>query len=117
MSDLEYYVNLPYRLEIEPDPDEGGYVVSYPDLPGCVSVGSSIEEAIRNAEDAKKTWLQAALDDQAIIYEPRNVNEYSGQFKLRIPKSLHRELVNNARKEGVSLNQYCVYLLSKNNGD
>lgn len=39
---------------------------------------------------------------------------YSGQFKLRLPKSLHRQLAEHSRREGVSINQYCVYLLAKN---
>nr|WP_246473258.1 toxin-antitoxin system HicB family antitoxin [Treponema parvum] len=38
----------------------------------------------------------------------------SGQFKIRIPKSLHKTLAEDSKKEGVSMNQYCVYLLSKN---
>ncbi len=40
--------------------------------------------------------------------------EDRGQFKLRIPKSLHRSLTEHARREGISMNQYCVYLRSKN---
>ena len=44
----------------------------------------------------------------------RNLDYYSGQFKLRIPKSLHRSLAEHAKEEGISMNQYCVYLLSKN---
>ncbi|WP_291322635.1 toxin-antitoxin system HicB family antitoxin [Desulfonatronospira sp.] len=38
--------------------------------------------------------------------------EYSGQFRLRLPKSLHAELAAEAVKQGVSLNGYVVYLLS-----
>ena len=41
MKSLEYYMNLPYKLEIVPDLDEGGYVARYPELPGCISVGDS----------------------------------------------------------------------------
>ncbi|MBQ1826683.1 MAG: toxin-antitoxin system HicB family antitoxin, partial [Erysipelotrichaceae bacterium] len=37
-----------------------------------------------------------------------------GQFKLRIPKTLHKRLADQAKLEGISMNQYCVYLLSKN---
>ena len=49
MKTIEYYMKLPYKLEIFPDPDEGGYVASYPDLPGCLTMGETIEDAIRNA--------------------------------------------------------------------
>ena len=48
------------------------------------------------------------------INEPDSIEDYSGQFKLRIPKTLHRKLAQHARKEGISMNQYCVYLLSRN---
>ncbi len=40
-------------------------------------------------------------------------HKLSGRFVLRLPQSLHGGLVKAAEKEGVSLNQYCVYLLSK----
>ena len=53
MKTIEYYMGLPYRLEILPDSDEGGYVAHYPDLPGCITVGDSIESIAENAEDAK----------------------------------------------------------------
>ena len=69
MKTIEYYMALPYRLEIVPEPDEGGYVARYPDLPGCITVGDSMEEAAKNAEDAKKEWLAAALEsgDHSIL--------------------------------------------------
>ena len=85
----------------------------YPDLPGCITVGDSMEEAAKNAEDAKKEWLAAALESGVEIAEPVSANGYSGQFKLQIPKSLHRRLAEHAKEEGVSMNQYCVYLLSQ----
>lgn len=114
MKTIEYYMHLPYRLEIVPDPDEGGFVAYYPELPGCITTGNSLEEAAENAEDAKREWLTAALDSQTPIAEPSSVHDYSGQFKLRLPKSLHKRLAEHSREEGVSMNQYCVYLLSRN---
>ena len=70
--------------------------------------------AVANAADAKRAWLQAALEDGLPVREPDDLENYSGQFKLRIPKSLHRSLAEHARQEGISMNQYCVYLLSRN---
>ena len=113
MKTIDYYMSLPYRIEIIPDTSEGGYVVEYPDLPGCVTVGNTIDEALSNAVDAKKAWVAAALEDGISIPEPGSLDDYSGQFKLRIPKSLHRSLAEHAKKEGTSMNQYCVYLLSR----
>ncbi len=101
-------------MEIVEDQDEGGYVVSFPDLPGCITCGETIEKAVENAMDAKKEWLITALEEGIEIVEPNSLEEYSGQFKLRIPKSLHRLLSEHSKKEGISMNQYCVYLLSRN---
>ncbi len=101
-------------MEIVEDKDEGGFVVSYPDLPGCITCGKTIESAIENALDAKRAWLEAALEEEIEIHEPDDLEEYSGQFKLRIPRSLHRSLAEHSKREGVSMNQYCVYLLSQN---
>lgn len=113
-KDLDYYLSLPYRMEIYPDTEEGGYTVSYPDLPGCLTCGETLEDAIANAEDAKKEWLYGTLEDGRTIPEPDTLHEYSGQFKLRIPRSLHRDLAEHSRREGISMNQYCLYLLSMN---
>lgn len=101
-------------FEITPDQDEGGVVVSFPDLPGCITCGETMESAIANAQDAKIAWITAALEDGIEIHEPDSLDAYSGQFKLRLPKSLHRSLSEHSKREGVSMNQYCVYLLSKN---
>lgn len=114
MKTTKYYMSLPYRLEILPDPEEGGYIARYPDLPGCITVGDSIESAAENAEDAKKEWIAAAIENGVAIAKPVNTEGYSRPLKLRIPKSLHRSLAEHSKEEGVSMNQYCVYLLSKN---
>ncbi len=114
MKTLNDYMALSYRMEIIEDKDEGGFVVFFPELPGCMTCGDTIETAIANAADAKKAWLEAAIEDGIEIQEPDTLEEYSGQFKLRIPRSLHRSLAEHSKEEGVSMNQYCVYLLSKN---
>lgn len=114
MKTLEEYMKLPYKLEIVPDTEESGYVASYPELPGCITCGETIADAVANAEDAKKSWLSAAIEDNIEIAEPGSAESYSGQFKLRLPKTLHKTLAEDSKKEGVSMNQYCVYLLAKN---
>ncbi|MCR5530938.1 MAG: type II toxin-antitoxin system HicB family antitoxin [Lachnospiraceae bacterium] len=114
MKTLNDYMRLNYRMEIVEDEAEGGYVVSYPDLPGCITCGETVEAAIRNARDAKKEWIEATLEGGKTIPEPDSLSDYSGQFKLRMPRSLHRALAEQSKKEGISMNQYCIYLLSKN---
>ena len=114
MKTLNDYLALSYRMEIIRDSDEGGFVASYPDLPGCITCGETEEEALKNALDAKKAWLEAALEENIEITEPDSLEAYSGQFKLRLPRSLHRALAEHSQREGISMNQYCVYLLAKN---
>lgn len=111
---LDYYMNLAYRMEVIEDKDEGGYVLTFPELPGCMTCSDSLSELFELAKDAKKTWLEGMLEDGKEIPLPSDLDSYSGQFKLRIPKSLHRSLAIHAKEEGISMNQYCLYLLSKN---
>ena len=114
MKTIEEYMRLKYRMELIPDEAEGGYTVRYPDLPGCMSCADTLEDAVRNAEDARREWFAAAMEEGIEIPEPSDAGDYSGQFKLRIPKSLHRDLAEHSREEGISMNQYCLYLLTKN---
>lgn len=107
-------MNLKYKIEITEDKDECGYVLSCPELKGCVTCSDTIENGLIMLEDAKKCWLTACIEDEIDIPEPLSDNDYSGQFKLRIPKSLHRELAERSKQEGISMNQYCLYLLSHN---
>ena len=113
MKGLSYFMKRPYKIELIEDPEEGGYTAALPELPGCLTCGETMDEALENLKDAKKAWLSAALEDDYPIPEPASTEKFSGQFKLRLPKSLHRDLTERAKEEGTSLNQYCVYLLSQ----
>lgn len=75
MKTIDEYMKKSYRTELIPDSDEGGFVVSFPELPGCISVGETEEEAYANALDAKRAWLEAAIADKITINEPSNVSE------------------------------------------
>ena len=71
MKTLEEYMKLPYKLEIVPDTEESGFVASYPELPGCITCGDTIEAVVINAEDAKKEWLKSAITQKlATTYTP-----------------------------------------------
>jgi len=71
IKDLEYYMSLPYQLEIKEDPYEGGYVAGYPELRGCLTCAETIDEVKAMALDAKKCWLEACLEDGIEIPEPK----------------------------------------------
>jgi len=113
MKDIEYYMSLNYKMVLIPDQEEGGYAVAFPDLPGCLTCADTLEKALENAEDCRRVWFEAMIEEGQPIPEPNDVDSYSGQFKLRLPKTLHKALADGAKTEGVSMNQYCVYQLTK----
>ena len=114
MMKIDDYMKIPYRMEIVEDIEEGGYVASFPDLPGCITCAETLEKVSEMAMDAKRVWIEAAIEDGYEIPLPETENKYSGQFKIRMPKSLHRSLAEHAKEEGISMNQYCIFLLAKN---
>ncbi len=115
MKRLEEYLELPYRITIVHDrDDEGkeGFVAEVEELPGCISQGSTPEEAVSRVYDAMAGWISVALEDGREIPEPRDPDGYTGRFLLRIPRTLHAELARQAQREGVSLNQYVATTLA-----
>lgn len=108
---LSYYLALRYPVQIV-EQAEGGYFVMVPDLPGCMSQGETIEEAIGAVQEARQTWLEEAYKSGMEIPLPEEERQYSGKFVVRVPRSLHGQLARAAESEGVSLNQYLVSVLS-----
>jgi len=51
-----------YTVVLEPDLEEGGYTVTVPALPGCVTEGDTLEEALENARDAIRSLLAYLTD-------------------------------------------------------
>jgi antitoxin HicB len=110
-KDISYYLSLPYSIHIQAEA-EGGFFARVEELKGCMTQGESMEEVARNIQDAMEAWLTTALDRGIAIPEPET---YSGKFVLRVPKSLHRKLSENAQRENLSLNQFLIYLLTEQN--
>jgi antitoxin HicB len=104
-------LQIDYPLRLIPDPD-GGYVFEYPDLPGCLGQIDSLDQLPQLAEEARRLWLETAIERGKEIPLPNRQDDYSGKFIVRIPKSLHRRLAETARSEGVSLNLYAGTLLA-----
>lgn len=106
---------LKYPVTIRPLTKEegGGYLVEFPDLPGCMADGETVEEALNEAESAMKSWIETAKSFSDSIPEPGIATKYSGQWRLRVPKSLHAALTLRAKSEGVSLNTLAAVLLAE----
>jgi predicted RNase H-like HicB family nuclease len=109
---VDYYLSLSYPFKATPDPG-GGYVINFPDLPGCMTQVEESAEIGPAAEEARRLWIATEYDDGEDIPMPSYPEEYSGRFNLRLPRSLHRRLAEQARSEGVSLNQLAVSLLAE----
>jgi antitoxin HicB len=64
--------DVPYRFVVRPltEEDGGGYLVEFPDLPGCMSDGETVEEAIMNGLDAMQGWIAAMRAEGHAIPEP-----------------------------------------------
>lgn len=122
MKDIKIaHVEAPYAFEayphvVEPltEEDGGGFIITFPDLPGCMSDGETIEETIANGRDAFSAWMSARAHMGKPIPKPTRHGQTPEPVKLvqRLPRSLHAELVARARSEGTSLNTLITMLLA-----
>ena len=98
-----------YEIRIIPSGKSEYFAVRFPDFPGIVTGGATIDEALRNAEEALDLTL--AVMKERKLPPPKPKSSFSGQFNVRVPRELHRRLIEGAEDEGVSLNAYINYLL------
>ncbi|MCH9689159.1 MAG: type II toxin-antitoxin system HicB family antitoxin [Gammaproteobacteria bacterium] len=105
--------NYPATIQPLSKEDGGGYLVSFPDLPGCIADGATPEEAFHQAEDAMIAWMKTAEEFGDKIPVPSRPSKYSGQWRMRAPKSLHAALASRAKEEGVRLNTLTIALLAE----
>ena len=115
MKNVEYYMNLPYNYIVQPITDESGsyFYARVLELDGCQSTGETFEEAYENLREAMEGWIETKLEGGFEVPLPVGYDDFSGKFVVRIPISLHYRLTIEAEQEGVSLNQYALYKLSK----
>ncbi|MGC8746552.1 MAG: toxin-antitoxin system HicB family antitoxin [Candidatus Saccharicenans sp.] len=117
-EDINYYMNLKYKIEIVPFPekDGGGYEARIPQLgrEAFRGYGESIEESLAHLEVVKRDLFERYLKEGVPIPEPElKEDRYSGRILLRIPIYLHRELSELAKKEDISLNQLLNHLIER----
>ena len=108
--------DYPFTIKELSEDDGGGVLIEFPDLPGCMSDGETIEEAIVNGADAVKAWITVAKERGITIPSSYNDEKMSGKWVQRVPKSLHAKLARQAQQEQVSLNTLVVSLLSESLG-
>lgn len=108
-------LKYPFEIRSLSGEDGGGYLISFPDLPGCVSDGETIEEAIKNGIDAVNSWIAMSKEFNDPIPDPSS-SHASGRFVQRLPKSLHARLVKRAKQEGVSMNALVTAIIAESIG-
>lgn len=58
-----------YTVILEPDFDEGGYTVTVPALPGCITQGETVEQGIERAREAIEGYIETLIMDGMTIPE------------------------------------------------
>lgn len=104
----------PFEIRKLTEDEGGGYLITFPDLPGCISDGETLEEAVNNGADAEDAWLAAAASWNDPIPKPGEAQ--SGKFVQRLPKSLHARLAVRAKQEGVSMNTLVTAFIAEGLG-
>jgi len=100
--------------------DNGSYTVSFPDLPGCITEGKNLSNALYMAEDAMSLWLEVLISDDNVAPEPSDVqeiaapdNSFVNLVRVNIQKSkavkrtvsIPERMDIDARKAGLSLSK------------
>jgi antitoxin HicB len=105
-----------YSARIIWSEEDEGYVASVPELDGVSAFGETLELAVEELGVAREVWLEA-LEREPVAPPPFTLPQRSGQFRVRLPRSLHDWLAERADVEGVSLNTFVVQLLSESRGE
>ncbi len=116
---IEDFMQLPYSILLHEVEDDGGqkyWMAEIPELPGCKSHGSTVEEAVKSVDEAKRDWISDSLEKGEEVPIPIDRDRYSGKMLVRMSRSLHRSLSLMAEAEKLSLNQLIVTILAKEVG-
>ncbi len=115
MSQIPEFDDYPFDIAPLTEEEGGGFLITWADLPGCMSDGETIDAAIANGRDAFEAWMAVHIEDDRPIPEP-GYRTSSGRFVQRVPKSLHARLASRARSEGVSMNTLVATMLAEGLG-
>lgn len=100
-----------YQFNLTWSEEDDSYIATCPEFYGLSAFGDTPEEALAEAKIALELFIESYEADKIPLPEPNIVKEYSGQIRLRLPKSLHQQAAKRATIDGISLNQYICYAL------
>lgn len=112
---MKTHFDYPFEMRPLSAEEGGGWLISFPDLPGCIADGETPEEAVANGKDALEAWIQAVQEAGKGLPKPGEVAP-SGKFVSRVPRSIHARLSARAKQEGVSMNSLVSVLLAEGLG-
>lgn len=107
VKERESRLKGPYSRILIPEED-GSYFAEILEFPGCIAMGATADEAVRNLDEAANEWIKAAQVQGQEIPEPFANQGFSGKLALRLPRSLHRQATRFAERDGTSLNQFLI---------
>jgi antitoxin HicB len=70
MSDIPAFERYPFNVDALPEGDGGGFAITFPDLPGCISDGETFEQAIAHGREAFRAWMESMMEDRQPIPGP-----------------------------------------------
>ena len=105
-----------YSIDVRYSQEDRGFIAVCPELWEISAFGESVPEAVQELQVATELALEVSEGDGRVLPEPRTWHHHSGQFRLRVPKSLHAWLAQEAQREGVSLNTFVIARLSEARG-
>ncbi len=105
-----------YSMRIFWSAEDDAFIAACPELHGISAFGASPEEAAKELRQAITLAAEVMVEDGDPLPEAAKVHDFSGQLRLRMPKSLHARLSDDAEIEGVSLNSLIVTRLAESAG-
>jgi predicted RNase H-like HicB family nuclease len=102
-----------YSIDVRWSDADEEYVAVCPELGNLSALGPSPHEAVQELEKAIELAIETYESEGWPLPPPRLRRSYSGQFRVRLPLSLHARLALEAEREDVSLNTYLVSRLSE----
>ena len=102
-----------HAVSIKWSDEDNAFIASIPGVQGLSAFGNTNEKALSELKIAAEAYFESLKKAGKTIPLANEVISFSGQIRLRMSKSLHAALSNEAEEEGVSLNTYMVTLLSE----
>lgn len=102
-----------HAVSIKWSDEDNGFIAAIPGVQGLGAFGKTREEALSELVIASEAYFESLKKAGRQLPDEEKIIPYSGQIRLRMPKSLHADLSDRAKDEGISLNTYIVTLLSE----